>query len=85
MADSNACVRHSVLALAATYVLDYTQEPQWRDKANYHYEKATRLLSEALKNRESHEVGKEDAVVASLIILTCDDVSTKYLIYLEHY
>ena len=83
MADSNGCVMHAVLALAATYVLDYTQGSPWRERANFHYSEATRLLSLALKDKKTHEIGKEDAVVSAIIILTCEDVSTSFSFLLQ--
>lgn len=83
MADSNRCVMHSVLSLAATYVLDYTQASLWRDRANFHYKEATRLLGLALKDKEAHEIGKEDALVSAMIILTCEDVSFLFSFLLQ--
>jgi hypothetical protein len=75
IADKNQCVNHALLALAATYVLDYKPMPQLQERANYHYKRAVELVGEAIKDPDAHEVGKEDAVVGALVILLSEDVS----------
>jgi hypothetical protein len=76
MASAAACVRHAVLALAGTYVLDYTQDPRVLDKVNSHYRKAAALITDALKQTETHDIGKGDPVIAAILLLTVDDAVT---------
>jgi hypothetical protein len=75
MAESDECVKHALLALTAGYALDYHPTEKLRQRANFHYQRASDLLSQKLANPAIHEVGKEDAVVGALRLMWCDDVS----------
>jgi hypothetical protein len=75
MAEKDECVKHAVLALAAGYALDYHPSEILRQRANFHYRKASELLSEKILDPTLQEVGREDALVGALRILWCDDVS----------
>jgi hypothetical protein len=68
-------VNHAVLALSAAYILDYKPIPAIQARANYHYKQAVDLVDQALRNPKSHEVGKDDAIIAALIMLLSNDVS----------
>lgn len=74
MAAGSECVKHALLALAAGYVLDYQPSEKLQTRANFHYRRAVDLLGRALRDAETHEVGKEDAVIGALVLLNCDDV-----------
>ncbi|KAL8714149.1 MAG: hypothetical protein Q9220_001877 [cf. Caloplaca sp. 1 TL-2023] len=74
MAAESDCVKHAVLALAGTYLLDYLPSVGLQRDANYHYKRAVGLLREALENPQIQEVGKEDAVVSALALLNIDDL-----------
>ena len=74
MAVENECVKHALLTLASTYVLDYLPSEKLRARANYHYTRAVALLDEGINTAENHEIGKEDAIVGALVLLNCDDV-----------
>jgi hypothetical protein len=80
MASDNAigssCVKHAILSLAAAYFLDYALSESLRRKANYHYWRAVELLSQAISDPETYEIGKGDSVVGALILLMSDDVSS---------
>ncbi|EXJ92219.1 hypothetical protein A1O3_00769 [Capronia epimyces CBS 606.96] len=73
MAESDPIVQHSLLALSGAYVLDYVQSDDLRQRTNRHYAKACELISQALSNAESHDVGKSAALVAAVILLEADD------------
>ena len=75
IADKNECVRHALLALAAGYILDYKPIPKLQDRANKHYKEAVRLVDVAIRDRNCREVGKDDAVIAALVLLLSNDVS----------
>lgn len=75
IADKNEAVKHAVLALSAAYVLDYKPIPAIQARANYHYKMAVELLDKAMRDPTSHEVGKDDAIIAALIMLLSNDVS----------
>ena len=83
MAADNDCVKHALLTLAATYVLDYLPSEPLRDRANWHYNKAVALLDEGLKSSETREIGKEDAIIGALVLLNCDDVNDPSLLCLQ--
>jgi hypothetical protein len=74
LADGNECVKHALLASTAAYVLDYIPRESLQRRANYHYRRAVDLLSQALRDRAAQEVGKEDTIIAALLLLSCDDV-----------
>ncbi len=77
MADE--CIKHTLLALARAYVLDYLLSTQLLERTNRHYRKAISLITEALAKQETHEVSKGDSVVSTILLLLVDDVSL-YLI-----
>lgn len=74
MISENACVRHSVLALASLYILDFVPEKKIQDRANSHIKKAAELLSAGLEDPDRHLPGKEESLVASLMLLIADDI-----------
>lgn len=74
MAQKDECVKHALLAMAASYVLDYSPSDSLRARANNHYKKAANLLSEALNDSKSYTVGQEDSVLAALVLFSHDDV-----------
>lgn len=74
MAVEKPCVKHALLTLAATYVLDYLPSEELRARANHHYTRAATLLDEEINNPRNHEIGKEDGIVGALVLLNCDDV-----------
>lgn len=74
MACGNPCVRHGLLALASTYVLDYLPSKSLEQRANMHYNRSVLLLSQALSSRETFEPGKEDVVIATLVLLSVNDL-----------
>ena len=74
MAQKDECVKHALLAMAASYVLDYSPSDSLRARANTHYKKAANLLSEALKDSKSYTVGQEESVLAALVLFSHDDV-----------
>lgn len=75
MAEADECVKHALLALAAGYALDYHPNERLRQRANFHYRRASEMLSQKILDLSLQEVGKEDALVGALRILWCDDVS----------
>ena len=75
MAPKNECVKHALLAMAASYVLDYAPSDSLRARANKHYKKAADLLSQSLKDPKTYTVGGEDSVLAALVLFSHDDVS----------
>lgn len=74
MAANNRFVKHTLLALAATYVLDYCPTEGMQARANLHFKIAVDLLDRALREPNVQDVGKEDAVVSALTMLSLDDV-----------
>ena len=88
MAQKDECVKHALLATAASYVLDYSPSDSLRARANNHYKKAANLLSGALKDSRSYTVGQEESVLATLVLFSHDDVwplhSHAYMVHVKH-
>lgn len=63
-------MKHAILALSASYVLDYRRNEILEMRANFHHMKAVMLLSEELKNKENYTPGKEAALISTLILLS---------------
>jgi Fungal specific transcription factor domain len=76
MIAGSECVKHSLLSFASTYVLDFVPKKPLQDRANYHYKMAVKLIGESLQQPESHLPGKEESLIASLMLLVGDDVVT---------
>ena len=74
-AVGSLCVKHAILSLAAAYFLDYAPSERLRKRANYHYQRAVELLSYAICDSETEEIGKGDSVIGALILLMSNDVS----------
>lgn len=75
MASGNACVKHALLALASTYVLDYLPSKELEKRANIHHKRAVILLGQELNREETYTPGSEDAVLGALVLLCHNDVS----------
>jgi len=75
MAVTNECVKHAILSLAATYVMDFERDDQIEARANFHHKRAVELLGRELKDRETYGVAKGDAIVAALMLLSHNEVS----------
>ena len=73
MAARNECVRHALLALAASYVLDYQPSDKLQCRANMHHKRAVTLLGKDLENEDWYQPGKEDGIIGSLMLLSHDD------------
>ena len=75
MAESNECVKHALLFMAATYVLDYASSEKLKVKANVHHKQVVKLLNDELTKMETYKSGGEEVVLAALSILNQEDVS----------
>ncbi|KAL8760162.1 MAG: hypothetical protein Q9184_003419 [Pyrenodesmia sp. 2 TL-2023] len=74
MAASNHCVKHALLALSATYVLDYHPSKELEQVANMHHKRAVILLSQELNDEKTYTPGGEDAVVGALALMSQNDL-----------
>ena len=74
MAAGNACVKHALLALAATYVLDFVPSKELEKVANMHHKRAVILLSQALNDEKTYAPGAEDAVIGAMVLMSQNDV-----------
>lgn len=70
IATRSDCVKHAVLALAATYIMDYAIQEKVEMRANFHWKRAVHLLTRELNNKETCQPGKEDAVLAAMAIFS---------------
>ncbi|KAF2970095.1 hypothetical protein GQX73_g3416 [Xylaria multiplex] len=61
--DGDDCARHAALAFSAGYMLDYAPNERFRIRANFHYKRASELLTLALKDPTIYEIGKGDAII----------------------
>ena len=64
-----------MLAFATAYVLDFQPTEEMRLRANHHYAAAVRLLDAALRNQETYCPGREDGIVAAMVLILSNDVS----------
>jgi hypothetical protein len=76
MADASDLVKHSLLSLAATYVMDFRQYPQLTARSNFHHQMAIEHLSREIQRSEVYCPKKEDALIAALYILAHNEVNT---------
>jgi Fungal specific transcription factor domain len=74
MCAGSPAVRHAVFALAATYILDYEPLERLVQIADKHHRRAVRLLGEQLQNPDKYAPGNEDALLATIFLLSHDDV-----------
>ncbi|KAL8687405.1 MAG: hypothetical protein Q9218_006414 [Villophora microphyllina] len=74
MAARNNCVKHALLALAATYVLDYLPSKELEKIANMHHKRAVITLGQALNDEKTYTPGGEDAVVGALALMSQNDL-----------
>jgi hypothetical protein len=75
IAQKSDCVKHALLSLTASYVLDYTPSENLMKRASYHHKKATLLLGLELNKPENYEPGKEEPLLIALSLLNHEDVS----------
>ncbi|KAK0377738.1 hypothetical protein CLIM01_04893 [Colletotrichum limetticola] len=76
MKDSS-CVKHAMLALAGTYVLDYQPEESIRQVVNAHYKRAVLLLTMALREEArspSPTEHESNSLIAAVTLLNMIDV-----------
>lgn len=74
MAASEPGVKHGILALAGSYMLDYFQSDSLKRRTDDHYAKVSEFISNALRMLEHHEIGKSDSLVGAISLLIADDV-----------
>jgi hypothetical protein len=75
MITTSKCLRHTLLALASTYLLDYLPDEKLRSRANRHYKTAVDLLSEGLSDPTEQGIGKGDALIGAITLFNMHDVS----------
>ncbi|KAK4171058.1 fungal-specific transcription factor domain-containing protein [Triangularia setosa] len=69
MADKCPAVRHAMLSVSLSYILDYTTKQGWRQLATHHYQQAVRHVSQELRSPKNYSPGNGDTLIASLILL----------------
>ncbi|KAF2458504.1 fungal-specific transcription factor domain-containing protein [Lineolata rhizophorae] len=69
MVCSSPLVRHAVLALSISYVLDFSRTETLEARANLHYKRAIHLLGSEVNNALSFAPGNEDAIVGAICML----------------
>lgn len=74
MAEKSPLVLRAILALSATYMMDFHTSPRWKKRAQQHHEDALDLLSQELHNQNNYNPGQELAVVAALTLLAHNEV-----------
>ena len=74
MAESSECVKHALLSMAATYVLDYAPSEELKIRANIHHKRAVTLLGVELTKIDTYKPGGEEVALCALSILNQEDV-----------
>lgn len=81
MAERSELVQHSILSLATTYMLDFNEgSAPLQAKAHYHHEKAVDMLGTQLQNLDIQSPGKEEEVVAALLLLAHNEVRRRDMV-----
>lgn len=83
MISKSDAVKHSLLSFAAGYVLDHVPQKPVQDRANHHWARAMAALGRLLGDPVSQEPGREEATVASLMLLLGDDASCRFILRLS--
>jgi len=78
MGQISLAVKHAMLTVASSYVLDYVPKEEVKRRANYHYQRTVLLLGEELKKPENREPGKGDALIATLVLLGHTEVGSRF-------
>lgn len=76
MLPSSEPVRNALLAMACTYILDYSRDERLRSMANSYYYAAVRAVSKKMQDPKEWEVGKGDDLVGAFVLLSMHDVVT---------
>lgn len=74
MAASEPGVKHGILALAGSYVLDYVQSQSLKQRTDEHYAKVSEFIGKAIPRLEHHAIENSDSLVAAISLLIADDV-----------
>jgi hypothetical protein len=74
MAERSPLVQHAILSLSATYILDYQTSLHLEAKAQHHHKSALTLLGIELNTRGNYDIGREEALVAALMLLSHNEV-----------
>ena len=75
MAERSECVKHALLSLAASYVLDYAPADNLKARATLHHSRAVRLLDSELAKAGTYQPGGGEEAICTLAILNQEDVS----------
>jgi hypothetical protein len=68
IAEKSDLVRHAIISLAATYVLDFNRRPEILERAELHHSNGVALLSKCLRDKTSYFPGKAEHVLAALVL-----------------
>lgn len=68
IAEKSDLVRHAIISLAATYVLDLNRRPEIMKRAELHHSNGVALLSKCLRDKTSYLPGKAEHVLAALVL-----------------
>jgi hypothetical protein len=74
MAEHSPLVKHCILSLSATYVMDFKQHRQLTERASFHHAEALRLLTQELRTPDVYRPGREVALIAALFLLAHNEV-----------
>ncbi|KAL8882246.1 MAG: hypothetical protein Q9198_000725 [Flavoplaca austrocitrina] len=81
MAEKSECVKHALLSLAASYVLDYMPAENLKARATLHHRRAVTLLDSELAKAGTYQPGGGEEAVCTLAILNQEDVSISGLAF----
>lgn len=81
MLPSSEPLRNALLAMACTYILDYSRDERLRDRANAYYYAAVKAVGKKMQDPKEWEVGKGDDLVGTFVLLSMHDVSKPFYIF----
>ncbi len=74
MAEKSLLVKHTILTLASSYVLDWYFNEELEKRASWHYDRAVTLLGQELNNRANRITDKGEPLIAALILFCHNEV-----------
>jgi Fungal specific transcription factor domain len=74
IAANNELVKHSLLALTASYFLDFQKGSVIAETARSHHSRAVMILDQELRSLEWGVPGKEEAITAGLLLIILNEI-----------
>jgi len=74
IAQKSEFVKHAILSLSATYLLDYRRTPELMKRAHFHHLRAIWMFGNELKKLDNYIPEKEAAIVAAMMTFNHNEI-----------